>query len=95
VHWVLYDLPHDARELREGTTSKSLPPGTREGKNDWDRTGYGGPCPPIGQHRYYFKLYALDTTLGDLKTPTKAQVLDAMEGHILSAAELVGLYGKT
>jgi Raf kinase inhibitor-like YbhB/YbcL family protein len=95
VHWVLYDLPPDARELPEGTTSESLPPGTREGKNDWDRIGYGGPCPPIGQHRYYFKLYALDVTLGDLKTPTKARVLDAMEGHVLSETELVGLYGKT
>jgi Raf kinase inhibitor-like YbhB/YbcL family protein len=95
VHWVLYDLPSDARELLEGTTSESLPPGTREGKNDWDRIGYGGPCPPIGQHRYYFKLYALDVTLGDLKTPTKARVLEAMEGHVLSETELVGLYGKT
>jgi Raf kinase inhibitor-like YbhB/YbcL family protein len=95
VHWVLYDLPPDARELLEGTTSESLPPGTREGKNDWDRIGYGGPCPPIGQHRYYFKLYALDVTLGDLKTPTKARVLEAMEGHVLAETELVGLYGKT
>jgi Raf kinase inhibitor-like YbhB/YbcL family protein len=95
VHWVLYDIPPDARELLEGITAESLPPGAREGKNDWDRVGYGGPCPSIGRHRYYFKLYALDVSLGDLHTPTKSKVLDAMEGHILAETELVGLYAKT
>src|SRR6187431_2569304 len=70
VHWVLYNLPADATGLAEGVTK--LPAGTREGKNDWDRTGYGGPCPPIGRHRYFFKLYALDAVLADLKEPAKS-----------------------
>ena len=68
--------------------------GTRQGKNDWDRTGYGGPCPPIGRHRYFHKLYALDVVLPDLKQPTKATLLKAMEGHILEEAELIGTYQK-
>jgi phosphatidylethanolamine-binding protein (PEBP) family uncharacterized protein len=66
-----------------------------EGLNDWKRTGYGGPCPPIGRHRYFHKLYALDTVLGGLKHPTKAQVEAAMKGHVLAHAELVGTYEKT
>jgi Raf kinase inhibitor-like YbhB/YbcL family protein len=94
VHWVLYNLPADSRGLPDAVEPAALPPGTREGKNDWKRTGYGGPCPPIGRHRYYFKLYALDTVLPDLKTPTKAQLEKAMEGHVLEKAELVGLYQK-
>ena len=68
--------------------------GTKEGKNDWKRTGYGGPCPPIGRHRYFFKLFALDTMLPDLNHPTKAQLEKAMEGHILAKAELMGTYQK-
>jgi hypothetical protein len=71
-----------------------LPPGTREGVNDWGRTGYGGPCPPIGRHRYYFKLYALDAPLGDLHRPTKAQLEQAMQGHVLAHTELMGTYHK-
>jgi Raf kinase inhibitor-like YbhB/YbcL family protein len=94
VHWVLYDLPANANSLPEGVKSQQLPSGTREGKNDWKRTGYGGPCPPIGRHRYFFKLYALDTTLGDLRTPGKPQVEAAMKGHILEQAELIGTYQK-
>ena len=69
--------------------------GTVEGLNDWKRTGYGGPCPPIGRHRYFHKLYALDVVLGGLKHPTKAQVEAAMKGHVLAHAELVGTYEKT
>ena len=95
VHWVLYNIPPTVTGLPEGATSKSLPPGTLEGMNDWKRTGYGGPCPPIGRHRYMHKLYALDAMLPDLKQPTKAQVEKAMEGHILANAVLVGLYQKT
>jgi Raf kinase inhibitor-like YbhB/YbcL family protein len=94
VHWVLYNLPADARGLPEAVETDALPAGTREGKNDWKRTGYGGPCPPIGRHRYFFKLFALDTVLADLKMPTRAQLEKAMEGHILEKAELVGLYQK-
>lgn len=94
VHWVLYDLPATAHALPEGVASAALPPGTREGQNDWKRTGYGGPCPPIGRHRYFHKLYALDVTLGDLGRPTKAQVEAAMRGHVLEQTELMGTYQK-
>jgi Raf kinase inhibitor-like YbhB/YbcL family protein len=92
VHWVLYNLPADATGLPEAVGR--LPAGTREGKNDWDRTGYGGPCPPIGRHRYFFKLYALDAPLADLKEPTKAALEAAMAGHILDRAELLGTYER-
>jgi hypothetical protein len=94
VHWVLYDIPAGASELPEGVKPGGLPAGTREGLNDWQRTGYGGPCPPIGRHRYFFKLYALDKPLGDVRKPTKAQVETAMNGHVLAHAELVGTYQK-
>ena len=90
VHWVLYDMAASATGLPE--RGVPLPEGTREGKNDWKRTGYGGPCPPIGRHRYFFKLYALGSQLGDLRTPTKADVEKAMQGHILERAELMGTY---
>jgi Raf kinase inhibitor-like YbhB/YbcL family protein len=92
VHWVLYDIPASVSDLAEGATGAQLPSGTREGVNDWDRTGYGGPCPPLGRHRYFFKLSALDTTLGDLGRATKADVERAMQGHVLDSAELVGTY---
>lgn len=91
VHWVLYEIPADATGLPE---DGALPVGTREGVNDWGRTGYGGPCPPIGTHRYFFKLYALDAALGDLGQPTKARLEQAMTGHILAQTELVGTYRK-
>lgn len=91
VHWVVYELPAGSTGIPKGG---KLPAGAREGKNDWKRTGYGGPCPPIGRHRYYFKLYALDTSLGDLKSPTKAQITPAMQGHILEQATLVGTYER-
>ena len=95
VHWVLYNLPPDSRGLPQGCTSADLPPGTREGLNDWKRTGYGGPCPPIGRHRYFFKFYALDQELEAMDRPDKAQVEAAMKGHIIAQAELVGTYQKT
>lgn len=94
VHWVLYNIPGDASRLAESEGGKHLQPGTREGRNDWKRTGYGGPCPPIGRHRYFHKLYALDTVLPELGKPTKDQLLKAMEGHVLAKAELVGTYQK-
>jgi Raf kinase inhibitor-like YbhB/YbcL family protein len=94
VHWVLYDLPCDSTGLPEGVRPARLPAGTREGLNDWKRTGYGGPCPPIGRHRYFFKLYALDTVLPDLGRPTKAKLESAMDGHVLVRAELIGTYEK-
>jgi len=94
VHWVLYNIPRATDGLPEGIAPDNLPPGTREGQNDWKRTGYGGPCPPIGRHRYFHKLYALDTVLPDLGTPTKAEVEKAMEGHVIANAELIGTYQK-
>jgi Raf kinase inhibitor-like YbhB/YbcL family protein len=94
VHWILYDLPPRTTGLPEAVASRDLPSGTREGLNDWKRTGWGGPCPPIGRHRYFFKLYALDTVLGDLARPTKARLEAAMKGHVLAQAELVGTYEK-
>jgi hypothetical protein len=94
VHWVLYDIPPSATGLPEAVGSRDLPRGTREGANDWKRTGYGGPCPPIGRHRYFHKLYALDTELGDLGAVTKARLEKAMAGHIIAQAELVGTYQR-
>ncbi|HEU5169671.1 MAG TPA: YbhB/YbcL family Raf kinase inhibitor-like protein [Gemmatimonadales bacterium] len=94
VHWVLYDIPAAATGLPKGATTRTLPAGTREGLNDWKRTRYGGPCPPIGRHRYFHKLYALDTVLGDLKRPTKAKLEAAMKGHVLARAELMGTYER-
>jgi len=94
VHWVLYDLPPTATGLPEGAATGDLPDGTLEGLNDWKRTGYGGPCPPIGRHRYFHKLYALDTVLPDLGRPTKAALEKAMQGHVLGKAELIGTYQK-
>ena len=94
VHWVLYNLPATAGGLPAGVTSAELPAGSEEGVNDWQRPGYGGPCPPVGRHRYFHKLYALDTVLGDLGRPTKQEVEAAMEGHVLARSELIGTYRK-
>ncbi len=93
VHWVLYNLPPDTRGFDEG--AKTFPPGAGDGINDWKRTGYGGPCPPIGRHRYFFKLYALDAKLASLDKPTKDAVLKAMQGHVLAEAQIIGTYQKT
>ena len=94
VHWVLYNLSPGTTGLPEAVPPSGLPAGTREGLNDWDRTGYGGPCPPIGRHRYFHKLYALDVELPDLGRPTKAKLEKAMRGHVLSEAVLMGTYKK-
>jgi len=95
VHWVVYNIPSDVNGFPAGATSKDLPPGTEEGLNDWKNIGYGGPCPPIGRHRYFHKLYALDTTLTVAGTPTKAMIEAAMQGHVIAQAELVGTYSKS
>ena len=92
VHWVLFDIPPGATEIPEG--SRPLPEGCRDGLNDWHRTGYGGPCPPVGRHRYFFKPYALDMQLAGLQRPTKAELERAMQGHVLAQAQLVGTYQK-
>lgn len=93
VHWVLYNIPASATGL-PADVGDDLPPGTEGGINDWDRPGYGGPCPPIGRHRYFFKLYALDTELAVKPRMTKADLERAMEGHVLDRAELMGTYQK-
>jgi len=96
VHWVLANLPVSIDRLPEGVASAELPVGTVEGRNDWKRTGYGGPCPPVGRHRYFHKLYALDAELDNLPShPTKAHVESAMQGRVLAHAELVGTYEKS
>lgn len=92
VHWVLYNLPPMSGGLAEAV--KQLPGGAKEGLNDWKRAGYGGPCPPIGRHRYFHKLYALDLVLPDLQSPTKAKLETAMRGHIIGEAQLMGTYQK-
>ena len=94
VHWILYNIPPSATGLAEGVTAHQLPVGTRQGTNNWRRTGYGGPCPPIGRHRYFHRLYALDTLLPDLAHPEKAKLEKAMAGHILAQAELMGTYAR-
>ncbi len=94
VHWVLFNIPPDVDHLPEGASDGHLPKGAKSGINDWQRTGYGGPCPPIGRHRYFFKLYALDTVFDQLDRPSKPQLLEAMKGHILAEAVLVGTYQK-
>lgn len=94
VHWVLYNIPPDADGLREDISVAELPAGSLEGTNDWQRTGYGGPCPPIGRHRYFHKLYALDIVLPDLHKPTKAALEEAMAGHVLAKTELIGTYKR-
>lgn len=94
VHWLLYNLPVDISGLPEGINATALPDGTQGGLNDWKRTGYGGPCPPIGRHRYFHKLYALDTVLEGLDRPTKEELEAAMKGHILAHGQLIGTYQK-
>ena len=94
VHWVIYNIPADVQSLPEDAARHGLPAGAQQGLNDSKRVGYNGPCPPIGMHRYFHKLYALDTVLQDLGHPTKAQLLSAMQGHVLAEAQLVGTYEK-
>lgn len=88
VHWLLYNIPRDSRGIPEGGSIGI------SGKNSWPNLGYGGPCPPNGTHRYFFKLYALDTRLNLPEGAQKADLLKAMEGHILDQAELMGVYAR-
>ena len=94
VHWVLYNLPPECKGLPEAVGENALPAGSLPGLNDWKRTGYGGPCPPIGRHRYFFVLYALSRTLDDLGTPTRQRLERALVGHVMAKAELMGTYEK-
>lgn len=91
VHWLLYNIPPSVTELSENFHPDNT---IKEGKNDWNKTGYGGPCPPIGRHRYFFTLYALDIVLPDLNQPNKSTLEKAMAGHIIDQAELIGTYQK-
>jgi len=93
VHWVVYNLPPATKSLPENAGKAGLPQGAVAGLNDFKKAEYGGPCPPIGRHRYFHKLYALDTTL-DLKGATKSQIEGAMKGHVVAEAELIGTYQK-
>lgn len=93
VHWVLYDIPAAVTALPEDSNDR-LPANIRVGRNDWGKAAYGGPCPPIGRHRYFFRLYALEKELGDLETPTASALQSAMEGHILAQTTIIGTYQK-
>ena len=94
VHWVVYNIPPTTTKLPENAAKSRLPTGAVQGSNDWGKQTYGGPCPPIGRHRYFFKLYALDTELTGLKNPNKGALEKAMQGHIIGNAELIGTYQK-
>lgn len=95
THWVVYDLPVNTNHLLEGLSKQAiLPQGGRQGRNDFGQFGFGGPCPPSGNHRYFFKLFALDETLDLAPGASKGEVLDAMEGHVLETAELMGHYAR-
>jgi Raf kinase inhibitor-like YbhB/YbcL family protein len=95
VHWVLYDLPAEAHELPENVPDdKTLANGANQGTNDFRRIGYGGPCPPSGTHRYFFKVYALDRKTNLPPGQTKDKLLQAMEGHILAQGQIMGRYQR-
>jgi Raf kinase inhibitor-like YbhB/YbcL family protein len=94
VHWVLYNISPSATGLPQGVSPKELPAATLQGTSDFQRTGYGGPCPPVGRHRYFHKLHALDVVLPDLKKPHKQDVEKAMKGHVIEQAVLIGTYQK-
>ncbi|TCG04719.1 phosphatidylethanolamine-binding protein [Paraburkholderia steynii] len=94
VHWVLYNSSPTAGGLAESAAGVQVPPGTLAGTNDWKRVTYGDPCPPIGRHRYFFKLYAIDATLPDLGKPSKSALEKAMKGHVIAQAHLLGTYQK-
>jgi hypothetical protein len=95
VHWVIYNIPTSATSLPESASKSGLPKGAVQGKNDWGKPEYGGPCPPIGRHRYFFKLYALDTLLTGLSSASKADLEKAMKGHVVASGELMATYEKT
>ena len=95
VHWVVWNIPVAAGGLAENVPpDKVLPNGAKQGITDFQRHGYGGPCPPSGTHRYYFKVYALDTEINVVNSSTKAELLCAMEGHIIAEGQLMGKYQR-
>ena len=95
IHWVLYNLPAEVKELAEAVPAdETLPGGARQGTTDFGRIGYGGPCPPSGTHRYFFKIYALDTDVDLPRGADKSELLEAMQGHILGEGRLMGKYAR-
>ena len=94
IHWVIYNIPPELGELPADIDAGSLPAGAKEGYNSWNRNGYGGPCPPRRRHRYYFRLYALDTILDDLGKPTERELKRAMEDHVIGETELMGTFRR-
>lgn len=94
THWVVLDLPAASGSMNEGASRHALPEGAREGRNDFQKVGWGGPAPPHGRHRYVHKLYALDCALPQLLHPSKAELEQAMRGHVLAQAELIGTYAR-
>jgi Raf kinase inhibitor-like YbhB/YbcL family protein len=94
VHWVVYNISGTTTSLPENASKTGLPKSALQGKNDWGKPEYGGPCPPIGRHRYFLKLYALDAELTGLSSPTKADVERAMQGHVIDSGEVIGTYQK-
>ena len=94
VHWVVYNIPADAQGLPEAANVHNLPAGAEQGVNDWNNIGYGGPCPPIGRHRYFHKIYALDSFLLIKVKPTKTKIEAAMQGHIIGSTKLIGTFAK-
>ena len=95
VHWVLYNLPPGTTSIPQGVGPEQLPAGTLQGLNDWKRTGWGGPCPPIGRHRYFFRLFALNAAMPDLGSPNRQRLQREMQGHLLGSAELMGTYQRS
>ena len=94
-HWVAYNIPASATSLSENASNKGMPAGSAQGSNEGNKQVYMGPCPPIGRHRYFFKLFALDTVLSGLSNPKKADLEKAIQGHVVGNAELIGTYQKT
>ena len=94
THWIVYNIPPTTRALGENAARRGLPPGALTGRNDWGRAGYGGPCPPVGSHRYVHRLMALDVMLADLKGPARGDLERACAGHVLAEAKLVGRYAR-
>jgi Raf kinase inhibitor-like YbhB/YbcL family protein len=95
VHWIVYDMQPSTRSLPLGADRDGLPAGSRQGRNDFGVTGYGGPAPPVGRHRYLFRLFALDTRFGErLGHPRRADVMTAMDGHVIEEAEVMGTYER-
>jgi hypothetical protein len=94
IHWVVYNIPPGIDGLAEGAAEGDFKRRAAHGLNSWVKAGYGGPCPPIGRHRYFFRLYALDQVLEGLDRPTKKHLMDVMEGHVIAEAELMGTYQK-